>query len=129
MPAAVGRVVAAPVAEGAGFSRAQIVIGRFRLEGDVAADRGVGGFSRGGAGLNIDAAIHIRVDVIATDAKRIQAGTADVAASGRIRLRDAVDINPDAVAFQPTNVITGIAAAVEAAFAITRAAAGAGRAD
>ena len=38
MPTAVGRVVAALVAKGAGFARAQIVIRRFRAEGDVAAD-------------------------------------------------------------------------------------------
>ena len=44
VPAAIGRVVAAAVAEGAGFARMQIVIRGFRAERDVAADGAVGGF-------------------------------------------------------------------------------------
>ena len=40
--------------------------------------------------------------------------------------RNAVNVDTDTVTFQPANVVSGITATVEAAFAITRAAAGAG---
>ncbi|VUT05851.1 hypothetical protein SB6419_05368 [Klebsiella spallanzanii] len=43
VPAAVRGIIAAAVAEGAGFARMQIVICGFRAEGDVAADGAVGG--------------------------------------------------------------------------------------
>ena len=129
MPAAIRRVVAAAVAEGASLARAQVIIRRFRAERDIPPDGAVGRFRRDGAGLNIHAAVHIRVDIIAADAEGVEASTADVAAAGGIGLGDAVHVDADAVALHAANVVAGVAAAVEAAFAVAGAAAGPGGAD
>ena len=129
VPTAVRRVILAAVAKSAGFAWMQIVVRRFRLEGDVAADGSIGGLGVGRARLNIHAAVHVRVNIVAADAEGVLAGAADVAAAGGVRLRNAVDVDADAVALKATNVVAGVAAAVEAAFAVAGSAASAGRAD
>ena len=129
VPAAIRRVVTAAVAEGAGLARAQVIIRRFRAEGDIPPDGAVGRFRRGGAGLDIHAAVHIRVDIIAADAEGVEPGAADVAAAGGVGLRDTVHVDADAVALHTANVVAGVTSAVEAAFAVAGAAAGPGGAD
>ena len=129
VPAAIRRVVTAAVAEGAGLARAQVIIRRFRAEGDIPPDSAVGRFRRGGAGLDIHAAVHIRVDIIAADAEGVEPGAADVAAAGGVGLRDTVYVDADAVALHTANVVAGVTSAVEAAFAVAGAAAGPGGAD
>ena len=129
MPAAIRRVVTAAVAEGAGLARAQVIIRRFRAEGDISPDSAVGRFRRGGAGLNIHTAIHIRVDIIAADAEGVEPGATDVAAAGGVGLGNTVHVDADAVALHAADVVAGVASAVEAAFAVAGAAAGPGGAD
>ena len=129
VPAAIRRVVTAAVAEGAGLARAQVIIRRFRAEGDIPPDSAVGRFRRGGAGLDIHAAVHIRVDIIAADAEGVEPGATDVAAAGGVGLGDTVHVDADAVALHTANVVAGVTSAVEAAFAVAGAAAGPGGAD
>ena len=129
VPAAIRRVVTAAVAEGAGLARAQVIIRRFRAEGDIPPDSAVGRFRRGGAGLDIHAAVHIGVDIIAADAEGVEPGATDVAAAGGVGLGDTVHVDADAVALHTANVVAGVTSAVEAAFAVAGAAAGPGGAD
>ncbi len=81
-------------------------------------DSAVGRFRRGGAGLDIHAAVHIRVDIIAADAEGVEPGAADVAAAGGVGLRDTVHVDAYAVALHTANVVAGVTSAVEAAFAV-----------
>ena len=107
----------------------QVIVCRFRLERDVATDRGIGGFGGGGARLNINPTVHIGVDIIATNTKGIQAGAADITTPGGIGLRNTVNVDTDTVTFQATNVVSGIATTVKAAFAIAGTPACAGGAN
>lgn len=115
VPRAVGRVVAHFAAEIRHLVAAQIVVRRLGLEAHGTADTPRRARGRGGAGEDIDRGEHLRIDEVATDPKRIDAGPAHVRTGGGIRHFNAVDIHADPIAFNAANVVAGGAGTVKAA--------------
>ena len=121
VPRAVGRVVTYFAAEIRHLVAAQIVVRRLGLETHGAADTARRARGRSSAGENIDRGEHLRIDEVAADTKRIDAGPAHVRAGGGIGHFNAVDIHADPIALDAADVITGRAGTVKAAAVAGRA--------
>ena len=115
VPGAVGRVVAQFAAKIRHLVAAQIIVRRLGLEAHGPADAARRARGRGGAGQDIDRGKHLRIDKVATDAKRIDAGPAHVRTGGGIGHLNAVDIHADPVALNAADVIACRAGTVKAA--------------
>ena len=115
VPGAVGRVVADLAAQVGGLAAHQVVLGGLGAKAHRAADATGRAPRRGGAGVDVHAREHFRVDEVTAHAEGVGADTAHIGARGGVGHLDAVHIHADAVALDAADVVARGARTVEAA--------------